>query len=164
MKRTLFISLLVLCVNAAFTQDEKDTTNTKGKFNKNNIFIGGGINVGAGTGSFAIGIIPEVGYSITKWLDGGIAINLNYVSQNGVYAENGSGPYRIRNFNYGGGPFIRIWPFNFLNIAVHPEYNWITSKQEYQPTGVKGNFTFKSESLLIGIGYGSRDVGSQLSY
>jgi hypothetical protein len=164
MKKTLLITALVLLAGAASAQEEKEKKDDNGGFKKNNIFIGGGINVGAGTGSFAIGIIPEVGYSITKWLDGGISFNLNYVSQNGVYDNSGFGPYRIRNFNYGGGPFIRIWPFNFLNISVQPEYNWITSRQEFQPTGQKGTFNFKAESLLIGIGYGSRDVGSQLSY
>ena len=163
MKKTLLIAGILLCLNA-FAQEENKTGDTKGKFNKNNIFIGGGINVGAGTGTFAIGIIPEVGYSITKWLDGGIAINLNYVSQNGIYDNNGFGPYRVRNFNYGGGPFVRIWPFHFLNVAIQPEYNWISSRQEYQPTGQKGTYTFKAESLLVGIGYGSREVGNQLSY
>lgn len=156
--------ILFLSLNTSWAQDEKEATETTSGFRKENIFIGGGINVGAGTGSFAIGIIPEVGYSITKWLDGGIAFNLNYVSQNGIYDNNGQGPYRVRNFNYGGGPFIRIWPFDFLNIAVQPEYNWISSRQEFQPTGSRGTYNFKAESLLIGIGYGSREVGNQLSY
>lgn len=165
MKHLLLAIGLFSFTTALQAQDEENNKDeTKKGFRKENLYIGGGINVGAGTGSFAIGLIPEVGYSITKWLDGGISFNLNYVSQNGVYDINGFGPYRIRSFNYGGGPFVRVWPFNFLNITVQPEYNWISSKQEYQPTGQRGKYNFQAESLLIGIGYGSREVGNQLSY
>ena len=129
MKKILLGVAALTCFTRLFAQDEKKDER-KGQFKKENIFIGGGINVGAGNGSFALGIIPEVGYSITKWLDGGIAFNLNYVSQNNVFDNLGYGPYRVRNFNYGGGPFLRVWPFDFLNIAIQPEYNWTKSKQQ----------------------------------
>lgn len=161
----LMFAALLLFSGGVFAQDETATDEPeKGKFKKENIFIGGSLNLGLSSGGFAVGIVPEVGYSITRWLDAGLVFNLNYASQNNVYDNFGDGPYQVRDFNYGGGTFVRIWPFQFLNISVQPEYNWIRSSQEYQPTGYKGTYTFKAESLLVGIGYGSRQVGSSQTY
>lgn len=166
MKKQILTALLLLCTTLAFSQDENEDNSVddqKGKFRKENIFIGGGVNLGFGNRTFTVGLIPEVGYSITKWLDAGVVFNLNYQSENDIYV-NGTGPISIRNFNYGAGTFIRIWPVNFLNIAVQPEYNWIKSRQELEPTGEKYTYTFKSESILAGIGYGSREIGGQQTY
>jgi len=40
------------------------------------MFIGGGINLGFATNTFAVGATPEIGYSIAEWLDAGVSINL----------------------------------------------------------------------------------------
>lgn len=47
---------------------------------KQSSFIGSGINLGFSNG-FIIGLNPEVGYSISKILDAGIAFNFTYVTQ-----------------------------------------------------------------------------------
>ncbi|HRI21850.1 MAG TPA: hypothetical protein PLA68_12895, partial [Panacibacter sp.] len=91
---------------------------------KENIFIGGGINLGFAANTFSVGVAPEIGYSIAHWLDAGIAFNINYISQradpSGFYNDN----IRLRSFSYGGGPFVRIYPVQFLFLQGQYEGNW----------------------------------------
>jgi hypothetical protein len=158
------LKILIVCIAvsvsvSSFAQLEGDEQ--KGKFKKENIFLGSGLNLGLGNHSFNVGINPEIGYTITKWLDGGIAFNVNYFSQN---AYDYGGTTQFRNFNLGGGPFVRIWPISFLYIQAQPEYNWITSSQKDVSTGLSGTFHNNVGSLLVGIGYGTRILGSHYSY
>ncbi|MGM3015946.1 hypothetical protein, partial [Bacillus cereus group sp. BC329] len=85
------------------------------------------------------------------WLDAGVALNVNYFSQNASDFSN----TRFRNFNYGAGTFLRIWPVNFLHVQVQPEYNWINSSQKNVISGQTFKYNYSAESLLVGIGYGS---------
>lgn len=163
MKKIFGLLVFTALMNVAFAQEENEDE-MKGKFRKDNIFIGGGLNLGAGGGGFQLGITPEVGYSITKWLDAGVLFIINYQTQNNVYDQQGFGPYKIRNFNYGTGGFVRIWPVRFLHFSLQQEYNWTRSNQTFEPTGQKGTYTFKAPSLLAGIGYGSRQVGGSYQY
>ena len=154
----LFV-LLTVTVHAFAQQNEYDSQN--GKFKKENIFIGSGLNLALGTGTFNIGLNPEIGYSITHWLDAGLAFNLNYYSQN---ASDLTSNTSFRNFNYGGGPFMRVWPMNFLFIQAQPEYNWTTSNQKYITTGQTYTFYSNVSSFLLGVGYGTKIFGSHYSY
>jgi hypothetical protein len=158
--RLLLMTGLLLTTLAGFAQNEAGVEDTKGKFKTENIFIGTGLNLGLADRSFNVGLNPEIGYSVTRWLDAGAALNLNYFSQN---ASNYSS-IRYRNFNYGGGVFARVWPVNFLYLQVQPEYNWVSSSQKDVITGQSGSFNYHAESLLVGIGYGSRLIGSHYSY
>lgn len=169
MKKIFILIFTIALCSSSFAQDNKNDDDRKGKFNMNNMFIGGGLNLGAGSGMFQLGVTPEVGYSLTKWLDAGVLFIVNYQSQNNFYDVDPStgayyGPFKIHNFNYGTGGIIRIWPFHFLHLTAQPEFNWIKSTQTYEPTGQKGTYTFKSSSFLVGIGYGSRNVGSSYQY
>ena len=82
----------------------------KGGFKKERIYIGSALNLGVSGNAFQIGANPEIGYSITKWLDAGISFNILYSS----YRYSG---YSNQLFNYGGGAVVRIWPFDFLFIS-----------------------------------------------
>jgi hypothetical protein len=132
----------------------------QGKFKKENIFIGTGINLGIANKSFNIGINPEVGYSITKWLDAGLAFNLNYFSQNPTDYSN----TKYQNLSYGAGSFIRIWPVSFFHIQVQPEFNWIHSTQKNMSSSITQKYLYSAGSLLVGIGYGSHFIGNRYSY
>jgi hypothetical protein len=158
------LKILIVCIAlslsvSSFGQQFGDEQ--KGKFKRENIFLGSGLNLGLGNHSFNVGINPEMGYTITKWLDGGIAFNVNYFSQN---AYDYGGNVQFRNFNLGGGPFVRIWPISFLYIQAQPEYNWISSSQKDVTTGISGTFHNNVGSFLVGIGYGTRILGSHYSY
>jgi hypothetical protein len=164
MKQPLLIMMFAAITTSAFSQEEKNDPAAKTGFNINNMYIGGGINVGAGNRSFAIGVLPEVGYSITKWLDAGVSFNLNYQTQKLIDAYTGSVYAKYRTFTYGGGTFLRIWPVEFLHLTVQPEYNWIKATLIDVYSNQKSSNTLKAESVLVGIGYGNRQPGRQLSY
>lgn len=136
-----------------------------GGFNVNRIFVGGSLNLGFATNTFQVGGVPEIGYSIADWLDLGIGINVNYASQradpNYIYNAN----TRYRNFNYGGGPFVRLYPVRFLFVQTQFEHNWIKyNEKNYGNGGIEGKATFTSNSLIAGIGYTQRIVGQSSFY
>ncbi|HEX6915025.1 MAG TPA: hypothetical protein VF145_07275 [Chitinophagaceae bacterium] len=164
MKQLIIFLAIVTAIPVFAQQVEEPEADTKGKFRKENMFIGGGLNLGAGSGMFAIGVLPEVGYSVTKWLDAGVSFNLNYQTMREDDYWTGATYARNRYFNYGTGVFLRIWPVKFLHLTVQPEYNWINVSRQLTSTGQKERRTLHAESLLVGIGYGSREIGNQLSY
>ena len=157
--RTL-IAFILLAVSVSSSAQQNDVDERKGKFKKENIFLGSSLNLGLANRSFNLGLNPEIGYSITKWLDAGVALNINYFSQNASEFSS----IRLRNFNYGGGTFLRIWPVSFLHIQVQPEFNWISSSQKDVLTNQTGNYNYNAGSLLVGVGYGTRVLGSHYSY
>src|SRR3954471_12169172 len=110
-KKILLISLSLILVNGISAQQILPTYTTdedKKGFKKENIFFGGGITLGFASNTFQIGANPEIGYSVAQWLDAGLGFNLNYASQRADPYYNGN--VRYRNFNYGGGPFVRLYP------------------------------------------------------
>lgn len=153
MKKLSVLFLLLPILSQAQNEDEP----TKGKFRQENIFIGTALNLGFSSGVFQIGANPEIGYSITNWLDAGISTNINYTSFR--YSS-----YSDRVLNYGGGTFVRIWPVRFLFLTALPEYNWIKVTQKF-PSGTPSNkYSFNAGSLLVGAGYGNHIVGQTYSY
>jgi hypothetical protein len=147
-------TLLTLTSNAQENSEEE----TKGKFRKDNIFIGGSVALSLGSGNFGIGTNPEIGYSIAKWLDAGISTNINYFSYKAEYNYG----IRQRSTTLGTGIFARMHPIRNVFIQAQPEYNWITTNLRYVNYTPPFNDKFKEEapSLLLGIGYGQRVVGS----
>lgn len=151
-------AFLFLSISSFAQNNEGD--DGKGKFKQENIFLGTGLNLGFTNRSFNLGLNPEIGYSVTKWLDAGVSLNFNYFSQNASEFSS----IRLKNFNYGGGTFLRIWPLNFLHLQIQPEFNWINSNQKDVISGQTGTFKYNAGSLLVGIGYGTRVIGNQYSY
>src|ERR1700748_2792516 len=93
-------------------------------FLKDNLFIGGSLGLGFGGDQFNVGVNPEIGYSLNRWLDAGVVGNFNY---NSISAEP-SGYYNPdvseKQFIYGGGLFARAWVLPFLFLTAQPEFNW----------------------------------------
>jgi hypothetical protein len=159
MKKTVLFACMLLIGLGSYAQQIETKEQTKG-FKRENMFFGASLNLSLGNRFFNVGINPELGYSMNKWLDAGVLLNINYFSQNASDFSN----TRFRNFNYGAGTFLRIWPVNFLHLQVQPEYNWISSSQKNVITGQSAKFNYNAESLLVGIGYGNRVIGGQYSY
>ncbi|HVZ25245.1 MAG TPA: hypothetical protein VG842_04295 [Sediminibacterium sp.] len=158
MKPCILFFLLLICSVSLFAQGDTETGSKK--FQRDHMFLGTGLNLSLASSSFSVGLNPELGYSLTKWLDAGIAANINYLSQNASDFSN----YRYRNFNYGGGAFLRIWPVSFLHFQVQPEYNWIILNQKNVATNQTGTYHNNAGSLLVGVGYGTHLIGSAYSY
>ena len=133
------------------------------KFRRDNIFIGGAVGLGASSGGFSLGANPEIGYTVAQWLDAGISTNFNYNSFSAEY----NGGIRQRSFNYGGGAFVRLYPIRNVFLQVLPEYNFInTSFKDLRSGYIGDEYKVKQEapSLLLGIGYTTREVGRSSFY
>ena len=159
MKKWIVFLLLPLFFQAK-AQDNYNSPEVKQKgFDPSKLFTGGSANVGFSSGSTSLGITPQIGYSLTPWLDAGINFNLNYISQRDYVSTN-----KLRQTTFGPGAFVRLFPVNFLFATAQYEYNII--KQKY----ITNNFpTQKSSvdanSLLLGAGYaGGREKGGNTYY
>mgnify|MGYP001358065271 CR=1 FL=1 len=154
MKQRIILLVLALYTFSAFGQKEEEE---KGGWKPDHLFIGSGINLGFSNG-FIIGLNPEIGYSINRFIDAGIATNLTYVTQRSQIANSSA-----RYLAIGGGPFVRIWPVRMLFVGGQYEFNSITYKE------IDGGVTTYKEktsagSLLVGLGYGNRIIGQSQFY
>ncbi|MEO8720053.1 MAG: hypothetical protein ABI297_03485 [Ginsengibacter sp.] len=165
MKKALVLLLFPLCfhVSAQIHEEDKQPGNEntevrKNGFQKNKLFTGGSANVGFSSGTTMLGITPQLGYSLTNWLDAGISFNLNYVSQRDYNSTD-----KIRQTTYGPGAFVRLFPVNFLFAAAQYEYNII--QQKYIGIGTTQKNSVNANSFLIGGGYaGGRERGGNTYY
>ena len=156
--KQLFIVLSMLSLTTSlFAQEEEEKSH---KFRRDNIFIGGAIGLGLSSGGFSAGANPEIGYSITNWLDAGVSTNFNYYS----YAAEYNNGYSQHSFNYGAGMFVRAFPIKNVFLQVLPEYNRINTKLKNVSSGYEEIYKREAPSLLLGIGYASREVGRSSFY
>jgi opacity protein-like surface antigen len=154
MKKTILSAFLLTTV---FTSLKAQDDEEKGGWKKDHLFIGSGINLGFSNG-FIIGLNPEIGYSINKIIDAGIATNVTYVTQRSQ-AYNSS----VRYLAVGGGPFVRIWPIRSIFLGGQYEYNRISVSQKDNGV-ITDRFKANASSFLIGVGYGSRNIGQTQFY
>jgi len=133
-------------------------------FRKENLFIGGSLGLGFGSYDFNVGVNPEVGYSLNRWLDVGAVVNFSYSSvradPNFIYNANTSS----KEFIYGGGVFGRAWFLPFLFVTVQPEYNWTSIREQDKTYGGTYNLNVTAPSVLAGVGYGSHNPGQGSFY
>lgn len=171
MAKKILITVLILTAglstmaqrqNIPPTYSAAENTATHG-FDKSRVFLGGSLALGFGSYSFNIGGTPEVGYSFNEYLDAGIAFNVNYQSIRADPYYNGN--VRQRSFNYGGGPFVRVFPIKQLFFQGQFEENWIKYTYTNMNTGGSSTtFSTQSSSFLAGIGYTQRIIGQGSFY
>jgi hypothetical protein len=148
MKKYIFAVAVLLSASDAYSQS---------KFNREQMFLGSGLNLGFFNG-FIIGLNPEVGYSFNRYVDAGISINFNYITQNDPQF-----PISYRQTIYGGGPFLRIWPMDRFFLGGQYEYNTIAFSEKISGT-VQNRVSYNASSLLVGGGFGSRFIGQSQFY
>jgi hypothetical protein len=133
-------------------------------FNKGNLFLGSGLLLNFGGNIFNIGLNPEIGYSVNRWLDLGVVTNFSYSSMtadpSGYYNPNTSS----QEFIYGGGVFGRAYFLPFLFVTVQPEYNWTSITQKDETYGGTYKLNASAASALVGVGYASRVIGRNNFY
>ncbi len=161
-KAAAFLALLVSASTGLLAQRPptyEENPSPGGGFNQNNLFLGGSLNLGFGSNSyFNIGGTPEIGYSFSEWVDAGIALNLNY------YTIKDYGGNKAKSFNYGGGVFARLFPIRNFFVQLQPEYNWSKYTTELSANGQKSTVTYGVPSILAGVGYSQRIIGSSSFY
>lgn len=148
----LFISTLFTFSLSAQEEEEE-----KGGWKKDHLFIGTTLNLGFSNG-FIIGLNPEIGYSINKVIDAGIATNFTYVTQRSQVTNSA-----IRYLALGAGPFVRIWPVRSIFIGGQYEYNRITISEKINGV-ITDKFKTNASSILVGAGYGTRMIGQSQFY
>jgi hypothetical protein len=153
MQHRFFFGLFTLISTAVLAQESDE----KGGWKSDHVFVGTGINLGFSNG-FILGLNPEVGYSINRFLDAGIATNLTYVTQRSQFANSS-----VRYLAVGGGPFVRIWPARMLFLGAQYEFNSISISEKTDGV-ITDRASAGSGSLLVGLGYGNRLVGQSQFY
>lgn len=166
MKKIIVLLLACGVFQYGFAQRyNRDTSSSygeiKGGFKQENIFVGGSLNLGLGGGQLTLGASPEIGYSFTKWFDAGLGLNLIYtsVAANTYYNPSNT---KLRQFNYGGGPFVRLYPVNFLFVQGQFEENWTKIKVKQDIYTYKT--TVNAASFIAGLGYTQRQIGQGSYY
>jgi hypothetical protein len=134
-------------------------------FLKQNLFLGGSLGLGFGTDQFSVGVNPEIGYSLFKWLDAGLVVNFNYNSISADPTLYFNDNTAVKQFTYGGGVFGRAFVLPFLFLTAQPEVNWISTTETYEGTG-GGSYKSNTSagSLLLGAGYSRRIIGQSSFY
>ena len=155
-----FIYLILFALSNSFILRAQEVIKTMPSINDNPLFIGGNLVIGGGAGSFQLGLNPEIYKRVNDYVDIGAATNLFFQSFN-PNISNGLSGNSFRSFQLGAGAFTRIWPLEKFFIQIQPEYNYTWSRFKNRDTeginaGASGSIRFGAESLLAGIGYGSR--------
>lgn len=152
MKKILSLVILVCVLSSSISaqkEDEKKEEAKKG-FNKEYLFTGGTLSLAFYNNTFLIGASPVFGYSLTNWMDAGVVVNYNYSSYRDY---NGVLNAKLRQYVYGGGAFLKLYPVRFLFAQAQVEHNFI--KQKYIPPS--GSPVEKANadvgSVLVGGGY-----------
>jgi hypothetical protein len=160
--------MIVIAAHAQYRTPSQPNTYTDDDgttgFKKQNLFIGGGLELGFGSDNFDIGINPEVGYSLNRWLDVGVVANFLYSNVSAdptLYYNDDIGS---RQFVYGGGVFGRAYVLPFLFLTAQPEFNWISTSFNGSNSVGLPSITTNAPSLLLGLGYGRRVVGQSSFY
>ena len=150
--KSIYALLLVSFFSVhAFAQDEKEEdSEVKKGFKKENLFVGGSVNFGFGSGTTNLGVGPFFGYSINKYLDVAVGLNYNYISQRDYYS-----PTKYRQSILGPAAFVRVFPVKFLFAQAQYEKNYIQQKAIYGNGIPTDKFKYNSSSLLIGPGFAS---------
>jgi len=159
MKKKLLLLILIALSNNIIVNAQK-VVKTMPSLDVKPVFIGGNLVLGGGAGSFQFGINPEIFKRVNDYIDIGSATNLFFQSFNPTIGNGFSG-VSSRSFQLGTGGFARIWPLENYFIQIQPEYNYTWSRFKDRGTenvnsGASRKISFGTESLLAGIGYGTK--------
>lgn len=152
--------ILLLTLLFAFSMqllNAQEIVKTIPTLNERPLFVGGNLVLGGGSGWFQFGVNPEAYKKVNEWVDLGAAANLLFSAANPTPFSD----TRSRSFQFGMGGFARIWPAERFFLQVQPEYNWNWTglrdmSTDSETSGASRKVRFGAESLLAGIGYGSR--------
>jgi hypothetical protein len=110
--------------------------------------LGGGLVLGGGTGSFQIGLNPELVKSYNDYIDLGVITNIYYSSFRSVASYDGiNAKYHKTQFGLGG--FARVWPVSEFFLQIQPEYNWTWSNQKDLVNGISRNVNVSTTRMVF---------------
>ncbi len=149
------LSLIAVFVFVHFLSNAQTTIITTPELNPHPIYFGGGVVLGGGSGSFQLGLNPELVKTYNQYIDLGAAVNLYYATYHTTSMIYGD--YKSNNTQLGLGAFMRAWPIEQLFIQIQPEYNFTFTNAKNLSQGTSGSSSVSAPSLLAGVGYGRRN-------
>jgi len=150
-----FLSLIILFTALNVHAQNNTIQTSKLMEPERPLMIGGGLVLGGGTGSFQIGLNPELVKSYNDYIDLGLISNIYYSSYRTIASYDGiNAKYHKTQFGLGG--FARIWPVNEFFLQIQPEYNWTWAKSTDIVDNISNKVQVSAPSVLAGIGYGRR--------
>jgi hypothetical protein len=156
MRSKLIVFIFIASIISIHTKAQGGEEKEKVPF-KQNLFTGGTISLAFYSNTFLVGGSPVFGYSITNWADLGVVINYNYI----VYRDYRVFDDRLKQQNFGGGPFVKLYPLRFIFAQAQYEYNFLRLK--YIPPPNSGFSEEKdgleAKSFLVGGGYTTGRMG-----
>ena len=144
MKKFILFLLFVSTISVSRAQSDSSTH----WFQKDHLFTGGSLTVNFFNSQFSLGVIPVIGYNITKWLDAGLLFNFLYISEKNINNAGIKGKQTV----LGPGAFVRIYPVKFLFVQGQFEQNYVNYKF-IDPNAPSVKYKFKPSSILVGAGY-----------
>ena len=153
MKKFLFLIILFTALNVHAQNNTIQTSKLMEP--ERPLMIGGGWVLGGGTGSFQIGLNPELVKSYNDYIDLGLISNIYYSSYRTPSSIDGS-IVKEHKSQFGLGGFARIWPVNEFFLQIQPEYNWTWAKSTDIVDNISNKVQVSATSVLAGIGYGRR--------
>ena len=154
--RKSFVFISVFTLLHLFSLAQNKTVITTAHLIPKPVFFGGGIILGGGSGSFQLGLNPELVKSYNQYIDMGLALNLYYASYRATSLVTDE-RYKHNNTQIGFGGFMRVWPIEQFFLQIQPEYNWTFSNATNFTQGTSGSSSVHAPSVLAGIGYGKRN-------
>jgi hypothetical protein len=144
-------------LSESFTAKKKK----EGGFDKNKLFVGGGLGAGGFGNGFFAAVSPLIGYRFTDKLHAGASIGINYFRSVNPYNNilNGSPEKYIESgIHYNTNIFARYFVLPVAFIQIQPEYNNFKAFNfpiENQSTGQlePDSYRFGIPSFLVGAGY-----------
>lgn len=148
---------------SAFAQDATDSSDVPeieslqqnrgyGQYKLKRYFVGGTFIAGFGDGGGAFGVNPSMGYSVSRYVDVGVALNAVYNYQKYYTGE------KQHTWNLGVAPFARFYPIPFLFFDASFEYNYVNSRYFYSD-GTSDRQHWNVPSLIGSVGYAQRVYG-----
>jgi hypothetical protein len=162
-RRICLSTMFSLMVFSGILAQKGEEEEEKGGFKKENLFTGGSISLSFFNNTFLIGASPVFGYSLTNWADLGVVINYSYGSNrdyNNVLND------KLKQYVYGGGAFVKLYPVKFLFAQAQIEQNHFKEKYIRAVDGYTETAKGKAGSFLVGGGYcsGRQGKGGQPFY
>jgi hypothetical protein len=154
MRKIITTIAFVICFSMT-GMGQETIINSSSILNPHPYYFGGGVVLGGGSGSFQLGLNPELVQSYNEYFDFGAAVNLYYASFRSISPDNLINS-KSSNTQLGLGAFTRIWPLEQFFLQIQPEYNWTFSNAKNLTTGISGSTSVSAPSVLAGLGYGHR--------
>ena len=129
MKKTGFITLLLLFIVFSVFAQSQEGNDRQGGFDKSRLFFGGNFGLSFGNQTF-INITPQVGYQFNQYFSAGGGVN--FISSSFTIRDyNGNKLYKDSYGYTGLNIFGRVFPIPFLFAQVQPEYNYSWGKTKF---------------------------------